>query len=174
MTPPFLVRPAAPAEYPVLGKLMVDVYAQLDGFPKPTDQPAYYAMLANVGDFAAKPGVTIFVAASVEGEIAGGVVYFNDMAQYGSGGVATQEQGAAGFRLLAVSSGVRGQGVGKELVAGCLRKATEGDRTWLIIHSTKAMETAWRMYEAMGFKRSEELDFMQGNLHVFGFRYRIR
>jgi hypothetical protein len=29
------------------------------------------------------------------------------------------------------------------------------------------------MYEGIGFKRSEDLDFMQGNLEVFGFRYFI-
>jgi hypothetical protein len=40
----------------------------------------------------------------------------------------------------------------------------------LIIHSTMAMQTAWKMYERLGFKRSEDLDFMQGELPVFGFR----
>jgi hypothetical protein len=40
----------------------------------------------------------------------------------------------------------------------------------VIIHSTKAMQIAWRMYESLGFKRSEDLDFMQGELPVFGFR----
>jgi hypothetical protein len=40
----------------------------------------------------------------------------------------------------------------------------------MIIHTTMAMQTAWRMYESMGFKRSEDLDFMQGDLPVYGFR----
>jgi hypothetical protein len=40
----------------------------------------------------------------------------------------------------------------------------------MIIHTTKAMQTAWKMYEDIGFKRSIDLDFMQGELPVFGFR----
>jgi hypothetical protein len=34
-----------------------------------------------------------------------------------------------------------------------------------------AMQPAWKMYEQIGFKRSEDLDFMQGQLKVFGFRF---
>lgn len=40
----------------------------------------------------------------------------------------------------------------------------------MIIHSTMAMQTAWKMYEKLGFKRSVDLDFMQGDLPVYGFR----
>ena len=40
----------------------------------------------------------------------------------------------------------------------------------MIIHTTIAMQTAWKMYENMGFKRSDDLDFMQEALPVFGFR----
>ncbi len=32
------------------------------------------------------------------------------------------------------------------------------------------MQVAWAIYENLGFKRSEDLDFMQGELLVFGFR----
>jgi hypothetical protein len=41
----------------------------------------------------------------------------------------------------------------------------------LIIHSTKAMKIAWSMYETLGFERSEDLDFKQAELQVFGFRF---
>ncbi len=40
----------------------------------------------------------------------------------------------------------------------------------MIIHTTMAMQTAWKMYETIGFKRSEDLDFMQEELPVYGFR----
>jgi hypothetical protein len=40
----------------------------------------------------------------------------------------------------------------------------------VIINSTKAMQTAWKMYKNLGFKRFEDLDFMQDELPVFGFR----
>jgi N-acetylglutamate synthase-like GNAT family acetyltransferase len=92
------------------------------------------------------------------------------MQYYGSGGTATQEKNAAGFRLLAVDPKARGLGIGKLLTIACINKAKESGISQLIIHSTKAMQTAWKMYESIGFKRSEDLDFMQGELPVFGFR----
>jgi GNAT superfamily N-acetyltransferase len=98
------------------------------------------------------------------------VVYFGDMKSYGSGGSATLEKNASGFRLLAVDPVTRGQGIGKLLAMECIRRAKEKKLSQVIIHTTMAMTTAWRMYENMGFKRSEDLDFMQGDLPVFGFR----
>src|SRR5215210_2795567 len=139
----YIVRNAAPGEFESLGNLMVEVYSRLDGFPKPDEQPAYYNMLANIGTFAAKPGTELLVAISKDGQIAGGVVYFNDMQYYGSGGTATTEKNAAGFRLLAVDTAARGKGLGKLLTNECIRKAKEKNLSQVIIHSTKAMQTAW-------------------------------
>jgi GNAT superfamily N-acetyltransferase len=166
----FTIRNAAPHEFMEIGKLMVEVYSRLEGFPKASEQPNYYKMLANVGDLTNKPETALLVAISADDRIAGAVVYFGDMQYYGSGGSATREQNAAGFRLLAVDPNARGQGVGKLLTQACISKARDKKLGQLIIHTTMAMQTAWKMYESMGFKRSEDLDFMQGELAVFGFR----
>jgi GNAT superfamily N-acetyltransferase len=166
----FTVRNARPDEYQELGQLMVQVYSHLEGFPKEHEQPNYYKMLANIGELTGKPDTEILVAVSSDHKIAGGVVYFSDMQYYGSGGMATKEQNASGFRLLAVDPLTRGKGIGKTLVNECIKKAKSRNHNQVIIHSTKAMQTAWKIYEALGFKRSEELDFMQGQLSVFGFR----
>jgi hypothetical protein len=32
------------------------------------------------------------------------------------------------------------------------------------------MKVAWKMYESMGFLRYEEIDFIQGELPVYGFK----
>ena len=149
---------------------MVRVYSQLEGFPKETEQPNYYKMLANIGELTNKPETELLVAVSEDGKIAGGVVYFGDMQYYGSGGTATQKKNASGFRLLAVNPLTRGQGIGKLLTNECIRKAKEKNVGQLIIHTTMAMQIAWSMYESLGFKRSEDLDFMQGELPVYGFR----
>ncbi|WP_303310350.1 GNAT family N-acetyltransferase [Hymenobacter sp. BT730] len=164
------IRNARPEEFEQIGKLLVQVYSQLEGFPKPEEQPAYYHMLSAIGEVTRNPGTELLVAVSPDDRIAGVVVFFSDMQYYGSGGIATQEKHAAGFRLLAVDPATRGQGVGKLLTRACIRKAKELHRAQVIIHSTKAMQVAWQMYEALGFKRAEELDFMQGSLPVFGFR----
>ena len=167
------IRNARAEEYPEIGKLMVQVFSQLEGFPKETEQPDYYKLLANVGELTKKPGTEILVAFSAEGKIAGAVVYFSDMQYYGSGGTAIQEKNAAGFRLLAVDPDNRGQGIGKLLTIECINKTKEKKIPQLIIHTTKAMQTAWNMYEKLGFKRSMDLDFMQGTLPVFGFRLMV-
>src|SRR6476620_2559429 len=97
-----VIRKATSEEFTAIGKLMVDVYSRLDGFPKPDEQPAYYALLSNIGEFTKKPNTELLVAVSADSKILGAVVYFGDMRHYGSGGTATQEKNAAGFRLLAV------------------------------------------------------------------------
>lgn len=170
MTNEYAIRNAKPSEFEEIGKLLVDVYSQLDGFPKPADQPNYYKVLANVGEFTQKPGTELLAAVSSEGKIGGALVYFSDMKFYGSGGIATQEKNAAGFRLLAVNPSLRGNGIAKLLVNECIRKAREKKFAQVIIHTTMAMQTAWKMYERMGFRRSLDLDFMQGDLAVLGFR----
>ncbi|ASS48643.1 MAG: GNAT family N-acetyltransferase [Candidatus Fluviicola riflensis] len=166
----YIIRNAKPAEFEQIGQLLVDVYSQLEGFPKPAEQPNYYQLLANIGDLTQNPGTELLVAVSDDNTIAGGVVYFSDMKYYGSGGTATAEINAAGFRLLAVDPAIRGKGIGKLLTQACIRKTEDKQLGQVIIHSTKAMQTAWKMYEKLGFKRSEDLDFMQGELPVFGFR----
>jgi GNAT superfamily N-acetyltransferase len=166
----YIVRNAKPSEFEEIGKLMVQVYSQLEGFPKESEQPDYYKMLANVGESAGKPETELLVAVSGESKIAGAVVYFSDMRYYGSGGTAIKEQNVAGFRLLAVDSLIRGKGIGKLLAKECIRKARNKKLSQMIIHTTLAMQLAWKMYENLGFKRSEDLDFKQGELPVFGFR----
>jgi GNAT superfamily N-acetyltransferase len=166
----FHVRNAQPSELPAIGQLMVEVYSQLEGFPKEKEQPAYYEMLRNVGDLTARPVTQILVAVNSNDQIKGAVVYFGDMQYYGSGGAATKEKNSAGFRLLAVANDARGSGIGKMLSVACIEQAKQQHQKQMIIHTTNAMQTAWTMYEKLGFKRSIDLDFMQGHLQVFGFR----
>lgn len=169
----YTVRNATPGEFEQIGKLLVAVYSQLDGFPKQSEQPDYYRLLSNIGEFIQKPESELLVAANSEDQIAGVVVYFGDIQYYGSGGTATKEKNAAGFRLLAVDPAHRDKGIGKLLTMECIRKAKAKNRGQVIIHTTKAMQTAWKMYEHIGFERSEDLDFMQQELPVYGFRLKL-
>lgn len=166
----YIVREAVRNEFQEVGELMVKVYSQLKGFPTKNEQPGYYKMLAKIGSLTENPKTKLLIAISSGGKIGGGVVYFGDMKYYGSGGTATAEKNAAGFRLLAVDPATRGQGIGKLLTNACIQLAKNENQNQIIIHSTKAMQIAWKMYENMGFKRSEDLDFIQEELPVFGFR----
>ena len=168
----FVIREAREDESDALGRLMVGVYAGLAGFPGPDEQPRYYDMLAHISQVAEKPGAKLLVAVA-DGEVLGRVVHFSDMAQYGSGGSATGERNASGFRLLAVGPEARGRGIGRALVQRCIDLAKEAGHGQVILHSTEAMKVAWGMYERLGFERSPDLDFLQGELPVFGFRLKL-
>jgi GNAT superfamily N-acetyltransferase len=95
------------------------------------------------------------------------------MKQYGAGGKSTHEQHAAAFRLLAVNPKTRGKGLGKLLIDACFRQARAEGFESLIIHSTKFMMVAWKMYERIGFVRFPEIDFEKSGVQVFGFRYAL-
>lgn len=164
------IRDLRTDEYEALGTLMVRVYSALEGFPKPEEQPRYYELLANIGRFSEKKDAAVLVALTGENELAGGVVYFGDMSEYGSGGTATQEKNASGIRLLAVDPKFRGMGVGRALTDACIERARRRGNANVVLHTTAAMQTAWKMYENLGFRRAEDLDFMQETLQVYGFR----
>lgn len=164
------IRRVREPEHEALGQLMVSVYAGLEGFPTPRQQPDYYRMLARIAEFADRPGTEVLIASTDSGELAGGVVYFGDMAEYGSGGSATTQTHASGIRLLGVDSRYRGSGVGRQLTNACIDRAAANGHSEVILHTTAAMKIAWRMYEKLGFRRSPDLDFDQHGLAVFGFR----
>ncbi len=164
------VRNAKPEEFEAIGKLMVKVYSKLEGFPKKSDQPEYYKLLLNVGDLTNKENTELIVAISDDGNIVGAVVYFSDLKNYGSGGTITEIKNSSGFRLLAVDPRERGQGIGKLLSIECIKRAKKINQNNLFIHSTASMKIAWGMYERLGFKRYKEIDFMQEDLPVFGFK----
>ena len=167
------IREAHPEEYTALGLLMVEAYSQLEGFPGPEENPEYYNVLRNVGEFAQKPKAKLIVAVSEEGQVDGGLVYFGDMRYYGAGGEATLSQKAGAFRLLAVSHKASGKGLGKRLVEACFDQARSEGFEYLMIHSTKFMKIARKMYEKMGFVRFPEIDFVKSYVTVYGFRYTL-
>ncbi|GJM10934.1 MAG: N-acetyltransferase [Lysobacteraceae bacterium] len=170
-----LIRDIRRQEWSQLGQLIIDVYSRLDGFPTIDEQPDYYRMLADIGQLTCQPETRILVAVDEQDptKLLGGVVYFGDMADYGSGGTATSVENASGIRLLAVDREARGLGVGKALTEKCLNVARESGHAQVVLHTTQAMKVAWGMYERLGFARSEDLDFDQQGLAVYGFRLRL-
>jgi GNAT superfamily N-acetyltransferase len=169
----YFVREARINEFQKVGELMVSVYSQLEGFFSVEENPEYYNKLINVGELTIKPKVKLLVAVSADDAIAGGVVYFGDMKDYGAFQTFSQEKNAAGFRLLAVDPTIRSKGIGKLLINSCIQLAIEDNKRQVIIHSTNAMKIAWAMYEKMGFVRSENLDFSKDDFPVFGFRLEL-
>ena len=167
------IRDIQSHEHEALGRLMVEVYSHLPGFPQPAEQPGYYAMLAQIGVFTLRREARVLVAVSDACELWGGVVYFGDMSEYGSGGSATLEKDASGIRLLGVAPHIQGRGVGRALSMYCIDLAREKGHRYVVLHTTQPMHAAWALYESLGFGRAMDLDFLQGSLPVFGFRLQL-
>ena len=166
----FEIRRVNPDEYEELGRLTVAAYEQLPGMPSAAEQPEYYSMLYDAAGRANRPTTELFVAVTSENELLGGVTFIGDMKYYNSGGSAGVAVDSSGVRLLAVKPEARGLSVGKALTRACIQRAGEIGTSQVILHTTKSMEVAWRMYEKMGFVRYHDLDFHQGELAVYGFR----
>lgn len=173
MTSQLIIRDLRLSESDALGRLMVEAYSSLEGFPTPEQRPRYYEMLANIGRFAGKRDVRVLVAVLPDDELIGGVVYFGDMAEYASGGTATTVKDAAGIRLLGVSPKFRRIGAGRALTNACIELAREQGCAQVVLHTTQPMRIAWELYERLGFLRSQDLDFSQEGLSVLGFRLRL-
>jgi GNAT superfamily N-acetyltransferase len=172
--PAMSIRRCRPDEYASIGRLIVSAYAGLKGMPQPDEQPYYYAMLEDVGRRDRNPAISVFLAVSEYDEPIGSIDFIDDMTQYGSGGSAGGVRNAVGIRLLAVRPEWRGYGVGKALTRYCIELARMLGKERVVLHTTRVMQTAWGMYERMGFVRFPEIDFAQGSLEVFGFELALR
>jgi len=77
-------------------------------------------------------------------------------------------------RLLAVTPGARGQGVGTALMRECVRRAGQAGARALTLHTTDIMQAAIRLYERMSFRRASELDFHPApDVTVKGYRLNL-
>ena len=164
------VRDARPEEFAALGALIVRAYESLPAMPKSHEMPEYYRTLRDVAKRATNPSIRVFVALDDSGELLGSVDFIHDLRQYGATSAVRELSDAAGIRLLAVDPARRGLGVGKELTRFCIEQARALGKARVVLHTTRAMDTAWAMYERLGFVRFPQIDFQQGSLEVFGFR----
>jgi len=167
------IRVAQPSELPDVGNLMITVYSQLEGFPSRQEQPSYYEQFNNLPSLT-KAGDTQVIVAITNGIIVGAIIFYPDVKHYGAGGEATTSlANTAAIRLLAVSVGAKGKGIGRMLTEHCIAKAQAAKCSQLILHTTEFMPTALSLYEKFGFERFPDIDFMQENLEVFGFQLSI-
>lgn len=169
----FAIEEAQEKDYPQIGELLVAVYSSLSGMPSIMEQPDYYTRLRDAAGRAGNPLIHILIARDRSGQLLGSVDFIEDMKHYASGGKASTMIDAAGIRLLAINPHYQGQGIGKALTLDCIQRARLLGRSKVFLHTTRAMIPAWKMYEKMGFTRFPDIDFMQGQLEVFGFKLDI-
>ena len=167
------VRALLNEEVQLFSQLVLSAYSSLEGFPSPKQQPGYYDLLSDLGIFSKNLSVRFLGAFSRNRELLGGVIYVGDMKEYGSGGIAPQIENASAIRFLVVNEDAQGMGIGEILTRACIKLAIEKQHSQVILHTIKVMEAAWGLYNSMGFKRSEDLDFFENGLQVYGFRLRL-
>ena len=173
MTTSLTIREIDPAEYAFFSELVVGVYSRLEGFPSPVEHPDYYRTLANIGSLNDQEHTTVLVAEKSQGEIAGGIVYYDDMSVYKARGKAPLEKRTSGIRLLCVAPEFTRMGIGRALACECIRLANVSGNRQVILHSTEAMKVSWHLYQNLGFNRSPELDFVDNGYSVLGFSLKL-
>jgi ribosomal protein S18 acetylase RimI-like enzyme len=119
------------------------------------DWPSFIEGIARMADLAA--GADILVAEQA-GEIVGAVAHVGP----GRPRAAFFPMAWSVIRMLVVDPQRRGQGAGRELVAGCLRLARDAGAPAVGLHTSPVMASALRMYEALGFVRDADLPPIRG------------
>lgn len=66
------------------------------------------------------------------------------------------------IRMLVVAPDARGQGIGRRLMAACLRCAMDAGGPAVGLHTSPVMAAALRMYEAIGFARDADVAPING------------
>jgi predicted N-acetyltransferase YhbS len=148
------IRVARPEEYERVGKLTIEAYQTL-----PIDH-LWGGYEADILDVAGRAAAADVLVAIDDGEIVGAVTFVSDPSSHW---LEWSEPGEVQFRLLSVDPGVRGRGIGEALVRECITRA---DGRPLIIHTTRWMEAAQRMYARLGFVRRPDRDVDESGWRV--------
>lgn len=148
MTTTVIIRPVAGDEHDLVGTLVADTYAALEGGVG----DGYRAVLRDVDDRVRSCDVLV---AEVDGRVVGSVTYVPGPGPYAE----LAEEGEAEIRMLAVAPGHEGSGIGRALVEACIARARAAGRRRIPLYTTGAMVRAHHLYERLGFRRVPEHDW---------------
>ena len=146
------VRELRPGEEIEAGRITRLAYQE---FADPGD-PDWADYLARIGDVAGRAGRVPVLVALEEGRILGSATLESEEARLGDDPI---EPGTVNMRMLGVDPRARGRGAGRALVEACVRRARQGGKRALTLHTTQAMTAAQNLYTAMGFVRDAARDW---------------
>jgi GNAT superfamily N-acetyltransferase len=146
------------------GSIVVDAYMALDGHIL---EPEYEAEIADVRS---RIETNQIFGAFLDGEPVGCVTYVDDHENRHAEDLMADE---AGFRMLGVRPDAQGLGVGEAMVQRCLDQAGADGRRGVFIYSGSWMTAAHRLYQKMGFERTEDRDWTieELGIRLMGFRH---
>ena len=119
------------------------------------DWPGFIEGIGKMADLAAQAEVLV---AEQDGVVVGAVAHVRP----GQPRAAFFPMDWSVIRMLVVDPRRRGQGAGRELVAGCLSLARDAGAPAVGLHTSPIMASALRMYEALGFVRDTDLPPIRG------------
>lgn len=119
------------------------------------DWPSFSAGIARMADLARDGDLMV---AEREGRVLGAVVHVGP----GRPRSAVFPDEWSVIRMLVVDPAARGQGIGRQLVAACLRHASAAGAPVVGLHTSPIMASALRLYHAIGFVRDSDLPPIRG------------
>jgi ribosomal protein S18 acetylase RimI-like enzyme len=119
------------------------------------DWPTFSEGMARMADLA---GYADLMVAEHDGQLAGAVVHVGP----GKPRSTIFPDDWSVIRMLVVAPAYRGHGIGRGLVAACLRCAVRDGAPAVGLHTSPIMASALRLYTELGFTRDRELEPIRG------------
>jgi ribosomal protein S18 acetylase RimI-like enzyme len=164
MTDEVLIRKAGPAEYAEAGRVTASAYrALLRPDDDLEDWESYLGRIADVADRARR---TLILVAVIGEAIVGSATLELDGRTEEDDDPLDPER--AHIRMLGVDPAAQGRGAGRALMRACEERARAAGKARITLHTTERMQVAQRMYEALGYERSEDHVFPDG-FRLLGF-----
>jgi ribosomal protein S18 acetylase RimI-like enzyme len=151
------VRRAAPGEYAEAGRVTALAYRE---FVRPEDHD-WHEYLDHIADVAGRAERTMILVAVEDGRILGSVTLELEGRTEESDDHPLQPD-EAHIRMLGVDPAERRRGVARMLMDACLAEARAAGKRRFSLNTTQRMLVAQAMYEAMGFRRTEDRVFPDG------------
>lgn len=150
------IREARSDEHAQAGAVTADAYREFAHEDDP-DWQEYLVRLADVADRASR--TTVLVAVE-EGRILGTATLELDGRTEQDGDPLRPDE--SHIRMLGVTPNARGRGIGRMIMEACEERASASGRTLVTLNTTQRMVGAQRMYESLGYSRSEDRVFPDG------------
>ena len=154
------IRDARTEELETVSAVLAAAYAEYippDETLTPEERAGWDGYRRNIADVWSRVSISSTIVAERDGRVVGSVNYYAPGQADSLDGA--WPEGWASIRLLGVPPEARGTGIGRALMAECLRRARADGATTMGLHTTRLMDVARAMYVRLGFKRVPAYDF---------------
>lgn len=151
------IRPLRPEEHEEAGGVTALAYRRQ---AEPASTNADY--LERVADVATRARHALVLGAVEDGRVLGSVTVELSARIPGGHPRPPLHADQAHVRMLGVHPDVQGRGIGRGLMEGAADEARQAGKRRITLETTEAMVAAQRLYEAMGYRRLDDLVFDDG------------